>query len=249
MQSASHSSIKGRRTRQRASEAGCLMLIVLTLQQRAAEAQSDPIAVGDCGAEICLQSGVSNWRYEAAQYCEAGVCLRDRLDSLLALDWDRMMAGQFSLFSTPANPYVGLTNGEYQRLRTSRDGNLEETIALLAKVRSACRASELRLRLDVPGYDVVEVTFGMPLATDGDGEGFQVTQIRRTYRALPGGSVGWWIRWITYRFPGIALLDGEPTEFANYEIGLYMGGLVLFDKDFAPGNPDGYGSQPACLGR
>lgn len=239
--------ILGRSPRQCIGEACCLLLVVVLLQPRAAEAQPTSDSAGDCGVAICLQTGMSNWRYAATQYCEAEVCLRDSLEGLVALDWDRMLAGQLTLFSTAANPYIGLTNGEYQRLRALRDNNLQERIALLAKVRGSCKPAELRLRLDVPGYDLVEVTFAMPSPADGGGHGFQATQIRRTYRQLPGGSVGWWVRWISYRFPGITLMRGPPTEFANYEIGLYMGGLVLFDKEFAAGTPDDYLSQPACV--
>jgi hypothetical protein len=223
---------------------GVILLIGLG-EPRVAEPQSSR----DCGAEICLESGASNWRYEASQYCEAEVCLRDSLASLIALDWDRMTAGQFTLFSSPANPYIGLTNAEYEVLRAARNSDLSGRIELLAKVRSACRPAELSLRLEVPGYDIVEVTFGMPLAGEGEREGFQVTQIRRTYRGLPGGSVGWWVRWISYRFPGIVLLQGEPREYASYEIGLYMGGLVLFDKEFRPGAPEEYSAQPLCMAR
>ena len=47
-------------------------------------------------------------------------------------------------------------------------------------------------------------------------------------------------------FPGIPLLEGEPTEFASYEIGLYMGGLVLFDKDFRPGTAEAHAAQSGC---
>lgn len=220
-------------------------MLIGAIQLNAATAQSNPELSENCGVDICLESGVSNWRYEASQYCEADVCLRDGLESLAELNWDRMTAGQFTLFSTARNPYVGLTNGEYQRLRATRD--LAERIALLARVRSACKPAELRLRLDVPGYDVVEVAFAMPLYGDVEGQGFRVIQIRRTYRSLPGGSVGWWIRWISHRFPGIALLDGEPTEFASYEIGLYMGGLVLSDMEFRPGTPEEYAAQALCM--
>ena len=74
-------------------------------------------------------------------------------------------------------------------------------------------------------------------------------QLRRTYRSLPGGSVGWWVRWISNRFPGITLLDGEPEAFASYEIGLYMGGLVLFDLEYAQPAAEAYASQPACVAR
>ncbi len=212
-----------------------------------ARAQSGTEFQQDCGVAICIQSGVSNWRYEATQYCEADVCLRDPLDALVALDWDRMTAGQQTLFSAARNPYVGLADDAYQRLRTSREPSLGEQIALLATVRAACRPAELRLRLDVPGYDVVEVTFQVPLVAAETGHGFQVTQIRRTYRSLPGGSVGWWVRWISNRFPGIPLLDGKPSAFASYEIGLYMGGLVLTDIEFEPATLEQHARQPGCV--
>jgi len=212
-----------------------------------ARAQSGGDFEQECGVAICIQSGVSNWRYEATQYCEAGVCLRDRLAALVGLDWDRLTAGQRTLFSAARNPYVGLDDAAYQRLRTASELSLAERVALLADVRVACRPAELRLRLDVPGYDVVEVTFQVPLTNDATGNGFQVTQLRRTYRSLPGGSVGWWVRWISNRFPGIPLLAGEPEAFASYEIGLYMGGLVLTDIEFEPATLEQHARQPGCL--
>lgn len=211
-----------------------------------ARAQSVVERANDCGADICLEAGVGNWRYAASQYCESGVCLRDRLASLVDLNWDRMTAGRQTLFSRGSNPYAGLDNAAYQRLRNSQVPELAEQVAILGTAEGACVPAELRLRLDVPGYDVVEVTFQVPPAADGETGGFQVTQLRRTYRSLPGGSVGWWVRWISNRFPGIPLLDGEPREFASYEIGLYMGGLVLTDVEFVTPTREEMASQPAC---
>ena len=237
--------------RARCGRAGVSLLVSLTAAQicafETARAQRETaFEQQDCGVAICIQSGMGNWRYEATQYCEAGVCLRDRLAALVGLDWDRMTAGRGTLFSAARNPYVGLSDDAYRSLRTSADLSLPEQIALLADVRSACRPADLRLRLDVPGYDLVEVTFAVPLATTEAEPGFQVTQIRRTYRSLPGGSVGWWVRWISNRFPGIPLLDGEPREFASYEIGLYMGGLVLTDIEHVPPMAGELAEQPAC---
>jgi hypothetical protein len=42
------------------------------------------------------------------------------------------------------------------------------------------------------------------------------------------------------------LLDGEPEVFASYEIGLYMGGLVLSDIEYRTATAEAYASQPAC---
>lgn len=226
--------------------AACLALLIAGLQLRLAGAQSRSERAGDCGAEICLQAGVSNWRDDATQYCDGDVCLRDRLADIAELDWDRLIAGRYALIGSNRNPFVGLDEVEYRRLRALADTELRERVGLLSKVRAACQPTEFALRLDVPGYDVVVVTYNIPVTASEQGSGFQVTKIHRTYRGLPGGSVGWWVRWISNRFPGIALLDGEPTEFASYEIGLYMGGLVLFDKEFRAGAPEHYAAQPGC---
>ena len=203
----------------------------------------------DCGADICRQTGVSYWRYHPTQYCEGDVCLRDKLEDIAHLNWDRLMNGRLALIGSNRNPFVGLENTEYQRFRELGNADLAERIAALSKVRAVCQPTEFSLRLDVPGYDVVVVTFAMPVVESTDDSGFQVTQLRRTYRGLPGGSVGWWVRWISNRFPGITLLEGEPDAFASYEIGLYMGGLVLFDLEFEAGTPQAYASQPACAAR
>ena len=224
----------------------CSILATGLVQLRSADAQYRSETSVDCGADICLQSGMSNWRYDATQYCESDVCLRDRLDRIADLDWDRLMSGRLALIGSNRNPFVGLDNAEYQRFRDLDDSELRERIGMLTGVRSTCQPMEFSLRLDVPGYDVVVVTFSMPTSGAAEGSGFQVTKIHRTYRGLPGGSVGWWVRWISYRFPGIRLLEGEPTEFANYEIGLYMGGLVLFDKEFRSGTAEAYAAQRGC---
>jgi len=196
-----------------------------------------------------MQTGVSYWRYDANQYCEGDVCLRDRLDEISALEWDRLMSGRLALIGSNRSPFIGLENAEYQRFRELGNGELQQRIDLLADVRAACRPTEFSLRLNVPGYDVVVVSFSMPVAADGRESAFRVTKIHRTYKNLPGGSVGWWIRWISKRFPGISLLDGEPTAFASYEIGLYMGGLVLFDAEYRAGTAEAYAAQMACTAR
>lgn len=203
----------------------------------------------DCGADICLQTGVSYWRYHPTQYCEGDVCLRDRLENIVDLNWDRLMSGRLALIGSNRSPFVGLESAEYQRFRELGTVDPRERIEILADVPAACQPTEFSLRLDVPGYDVVVVTFSMPLVRDDEDSGFRVTRIHRTYRNLPGGSVGWWIRWISKRFPGISLLDGEPEAFASYEIGLYMGGLVLFDTEYRAGTAEAYAAQPGCTAR
>lgn len=227
----------------------CLFLVLGAAQLSVAEAQSRSEEPVDCGADICLQTGVSYWRYHPTQYCEGDVCLRDKLEDIASLNWDRLMNGRLALIGSNRNPFVGIENNEYQRFRELERSELSERIDVLTKVRSVCQPTEFSLRLDVPGYDVVVVTFNMPVARDDEDPGFQATKIRRTYRALPGGSVGWWVRWISNRFPGISLLEGEPEAFASYEIGLYMGGLVLFDMEFRAGTAEAYAGQPACMAR
>ena len=224
----------------------CTAIVTLCAAADTARAQSAAERAEDCGADICIEAGIGNWRYEASQYCEADVCLRDRLASIVDLNWQRMMAGRQTLFTRGANPYIGLDDAAYQRLRNSQVPELAEQVAILATAEGACVPAELRLRLDVPGYDIVDVTFQIPPTVDGETGGFQVTQLRRTYRSLPGGSVGWWVRWISNRFPGIPLLDGEPNAFASYEIGLYMGGLVLTDVEFVAPTREEMAAQPAC---
>lgn len=214
-----------------------------------ADAQSRSEEPVDCGADICLQTGVSYWRYHPTQYCEGDVCLRDKLEDIAHLNWDRLMSGRLALIGSNRNPFVGLEDAQYQRFREFANTDLRERIDTLARIRAVCQPTEFSLRLDIPGYDVVVVTFGMPVAADGEPSSFQVTKIHRTYRSLPGGSVGWWVRWISSRFPGISLLDGEPEEFASYEIGLYMGGLVLTDIEYRPGTAEAYEGQSACAAR
>jgi hypothetical protein len=213
----------------------------------AAQSRSEPAS--DCGTTICLQTGVGRWQIEPSEYCEAEVCLQDSLASVLELDWDRMPAGRDSVTARAANPFVGLTDAEYQRLGALGDDELAQRVQLLGKVRLSCEAKEFKLRLNVPGRDIVLVTFATPLATAERSQNFQVTAIDRTFRGLPGGSIGWWIRWVTYRFPGIVLMQGEPTDFANYEIGLYMGRLLLVDQTFEFGAPAEYAGHPECATR
>jgi hypothetical protein len=43
--------------------------------------------------------------------------------------------------------------------------------------------------------------------------------------------------------------DGVPTTFANYEIGLYIGRLVLLDTEFRLGQPADYERYPGCATR
>jgi len=216
-------------------------------QPQPAEAQAR--SETQCEADICLQTGESNWYADPSEYCEAGVCLRDSLESLVSLKWDRVTAEQGSLIVADANPFIGLTDAEYQRLREASDDDIEERLQLLGKVRISCQIGEFSTRLDIPGYDTVEVTFGTPLASNGGSQEFQVIRIDRIYRGLPGGSIGSWIRWVTYRFPQIVLMKGSPTAFANYAIGLYVGHLVLYDKEFQYGRPADYGKHPDCLAR
>ena len=225
------------------------MSLTVVAQLRPTEAQSRSEEPVDCGADICLQTGVSYWRYHPTQYCEGDVCLRDRLEDIADLNWDRLMNGRLALIGSNRNPFIGLDNAEYQRFRELANADLDERIEMLANVSGACQPTEFSLRLDIPGYDVVVVDFGMPVAAGGEPSGFQVKQIRRTYKSLPGGSVGWWVRWISNRFPGISLLDGEPEVFASYEIGLYMGGLVLSDIEYRTGTAEAYAAQPACTAR
>lgn len=227
----------------------CLILFAIVPELRPAAAQSRSEEPVDCGADICLQTGVSYWRYHPTQYCEGDVCLRDKLEDIAHLNWDRLMSGRLALIGSNRNPFVGLDNAEYQRFREFANAELSERVGTLAQIRAACQPTEFSLRLDIPGYDVVVVSFSMPVAADGEQSSFQVTKIHRTYRGLPGGSVGWWVRWISNRFPGISLLDGEPEAFASYEIGLYMGGLVLTDIEYRPETAEAYAAQSACAAR
>jgi len=216
-------------------------------QPEIAESQSEP--VGDCGAEICLQSGFSNWKYEPTDYCESGVCLQDSLEGLSSLDWAEVSGNRDSLLAADANPFIGITDDEYVRLRELGDDDIDEFVRLLAEVSVSCRLGRFSLELDVPGRDVVQVTFATPLAGEGRSQNFRVVGIDRTYRSLPGGSMGWWIRWISYRFPGIDRIDGRPTGFANYETGLFVARLLLLDQSFEFGPEEDYGAHPECQGR
>ena len=235
--------------RQRIDGLCWLTLFMSLCQLQTAESQSRSEPEGDCGAEICLQSGVSNWQAEPSDYCGSGVCLQDTLESLVTLDWDGVTDGHDSLIVADANPFIGLTDAEYQRLRELGDDDVEEQVQLLGKVRVSCQIGSFSLSLNVPGRDIVDVVFGTPLVSNGGSQQFQVIRIDRTYRSLPGGSMGWWIRWLSYRYPGIVLLEGAPTAFANYEMGLYLGKVVLFDKEFQYGQPADYGRHPDCPGR
>lgn len=235
--------------RQRIDGLCCLTLFMSLCQLQTAVSQSRSEPEGDCGAEICLQSGVSNWQAEPSDYCGSGVCLQDTLESLVTLDWDGVIAGHDSLIVADANPFIGLTDAEYQRLRELGDDDVEEQVQLLGKVRVSCQIGNFSLSLNVPGRDIVDVVFGTPLVGSGGSLPFQVIRIDRTYRSLPGGSMGWWIRWLSYRYPGIVLLEGAPTAFANYEMGLYLGKVVLFDKEFQYGQPADYGRHPDCPGQ
>ncbi len=212
-----------------------------------AESQLRSEPAGDCGADICLETGMSNWQYTPSQYCSSGVCLQDSLASLLSLDWEEMTAGQDALSLADANPFIGLADAEYQRLRELGDDDVEELAQLVSKVRVSCQIGYFSLGLDVPGRDIVEVTFGTPLASNGGSQQFQVIRIDRLYRSFAGGSMGWWVRWLSYRYPGIVLMEGAPTAFANYEMGLFVGKVVLYDQDFPSGQPAEYGRHPDCV--
>ena len=226
-----------------------LMLVTSLCELQNAKAQSRSESADDCGAEICLQTGVSNWQAEPSDYCGSGVCLQDKLENLVSLDWDGMTGGQDSLIVADVNPFIGLTDAEYQRLRELGDDDIEEQVQLLGKVRVSCQSESFSLSLNVPGRDIVDVVFGTPLVENGGSQPFQVIRIDRTYRSLPGGSMGWWIRWLSYRYPGIVLLEGAPTAFASYEMGLYLGKVVLYDTEFQYGQPADYGRHPDCPGR
>jgi hypothetical protein len=219
-----------------------VLLTAAMLQLSIAAGQTSTAADAGCSTDICLQSGMSNWRYDATEYCEADVCLRVRLETLTTLDWERLAGGSERLAVLPDGAFAGLSAAELERVRRGAAEDVAELVTLLGKAHGACERVDLTLRLDVPGYDLVDVSFAIRPGEDG----FGVTRIDRTFRSLPGGSVGWWIRWISHRFPGIVLLDGEPKEFASYEIGLYMGRLVLFDKDFESRPPDAGLREGAC---
>ncbi len=111
---------------------GILVLSLCHLQTAEPQSRAEPSE--DCGADICLQTGSSNWQYKPSDYCGSGVCLQDRLESLVSLNWVRMTAGQDSLIVADANPFIGLTDAEYQRLRELGDDDVEEQVQLLGKV-------------------------------------------------------------------------------------------------------------------
>ncbi|HEY5623906.1 MAG TPA: hypothetical protein VIV14_09095, partial [Gammaproteobacteria bacterium] len=126
-------------------------------------------------------------------------------------------------------------------------GALNELRAALGEPRVVCQPVSFTVELDVPGRDVINVVFATAAAAAGGAQRLRVVQIDRIYRSLPGGSMGWWIRWISYRFPGISLITDEPREFANYETGLYVARLALLDKEFNPGSPEDYLSHVDCM--
>jgi len=205
--------------------------------------------VGDCDAAICIKTGDANWKYVASDYCDSEVCLQDRLEDIVSLNWDRMPDGQEDLVAADTNPFIGLSDAEYQRLKDYGDENLAERIELLSKAGVTCEASSFSLRHNTPGRDIIIVTFGATAASDGGSQEFQVVSIDRTFRDLPGGSMGWWIRLVTYRYPGIVRLSGEPAQFANYETGLYAARLLLSDVEFEYGTAVEYGTHPECIAR
>ena len=79
-------------------------------------------------------------------------------------------------------------------------------------------------------------------------QAFQVVRVERLYR-ITTGRTGSWLRWIHNRFPGIVRMEGPPSEFANYEMGLYVGNVVLFDKEYRSGQPADYVKHPDCAAR
>ena len=234
--------------RQRISCLCFLMFVVGLCRPLGAEAQSRSEVVGECGVAICIKTGDPNWQYEAADYCDSEVCLLDSFESLVSRDWDRMTDGQEELIAADVNPFVGLTDADYQQLRDYGDDNLDERLQLLGKAGVSCEVSGFSLRLDIPGRDIVIVTFGAAVSGDAGNQEFQVVSIDRTFRDLPGGSMGWWIRLVSYRYPGIERMTGAPTAFANYETGLYVSRLVLLDIEFKYGTAADYGNHPDCLG-
>jgi len=234
--------------RQRISRLCRLMLVMGLCQHGTAESQWFPERSEECGAHICLEAGKSNWRSDASNYCEDGVCLQDTLESLGALRWNRMIAGQDSLTIADANPFIGLTNVEYQTLRELGNDDIGERVRLLGKIGVSCQLGEFTIGLSIPGRNSANVTFGTPLADNGGYQGFQVIRIDRMYR-ITTGRTGSWLRWIHNRFPGIVRMEGAPAALASYEMGLYAGSVVLFDKGFQFGQPEDYGKHPDCSAR
>ena len=68
-----YSATRDRNRRPRIGEVCLLIVAFAALVPFTVEAQSRSETAGDCGVAICLQTGISNWRYEATQYCEAEV--------------------------------------------------------------------------------------------------------------------------------------------------------------------------------
>ena len=231
--------------RHRSTRLSCLALVLGLYHAQPAESQWFPERSEACDAHICLEAGKSNWRSDASNYCEEGICLRDSLESLVSLRWNRINAGEEPLISDGENPFIGLTDTEYQMLRELGDEDIGERVRLLGKVRVSCELKELTLGLSIPGRNSASVMFGTPLADDGGYQGFQVIRIDRRYR-ITTSRTGSWLRWIHNRFPGIVRMEGPPTEFANYEMGLYVGSVVLFDKEFQFGQPEDYRMHPSC---
>lgn len=234
--------------RHKSSRLSWLVPVFGLCQAQPAESQWFPELSEACDAHICMEAGKSNWRADASNYCEEGICLRDSLESLSSLRWNRINADQDFLAADHANPFIGLTDTEHRMLRELGDGEVEERVRLLGKVRASCQPKELSLRLSIPGRNSATVTFATPLASDGGYQGFQVTRIDRQYR-ITTSRTGSWLRWIHNRFPGIVRMKGPPTAFANYEMGLYAGSVVLFDTEFQLGQPEEYGRHPDCQAR
>ena len=210
---------------------------------------SRSVVVGNCGSVICKQTGEANWKYVASDYCDSEVCLQDSFESLVSLRWDRITAGWEGLVTADANPFVGLSDEMYQQLKDYGEDSLAERLQLLAVAGVTCEASSFSLRLNIPGRDIVVVTFGVAAGSVGGSQEFQVVSIDRTFRDLPGGSMGWWIRLVTHRYPGIVRLLDVPTEFASYETGLYVARLLLLDTGFEYGTAEEYRAYPVCAAR
>ena len=241
-------SFLGEIKRRRATRLSCLMLVLGLYHSQPAESQWFPERLEECDAHICLEAGKSNWRAEASNYCEEGVCLRDSLGNIASLRWNRINGDEDWLAADDASSFIGLTDTEYQTLRELGDEEIGERVRLLGKVLVSCQPREFTLDLSLPGRNSATVTFGTPLASDGGYQGFQVIRMDRRYR-ITTSRTGSWLRWIHNRFPGIARMEGPPTEFANYEMGLYVGSIVLFDKEFQYGQPEAYGEHPDCQAR
>jgi len=159
-----------------------------------------------------------------------------------------MTAGQDSLTNADANPFIGLSSAEYQRLRELGDGDIAERVQLLGKVRVSCQIEEFSISVSIPGRDTVNVTFGTPLASNGSRQGFQVIRIDRTYR-IGEGRRRVWLGWIHHTLPGIVPMAGSPSAFLNYEIGPFVGTVVFYDIEFQFGQPADYEKHPDCLTR